>query len=185
MSVDDYEWVDGAVPGGREVAQVMVETIHEKGWSTAWGDCQGMRICPRVRVWLDGYVDYDYHQAFLLRVWTTSEPDTDGHTVEVTDHLAVYQRHGLNPQTLEANLDVEWRQDPRLFFDSTHEWRFKGLRWWVDWVEGIQMADWDDAVARRPARPKTPGPAERDRETAKRLGMAAALPYLRDLPQKE
>jgi hypothetical protein len=75
-----------------------------------------------VRVWLDGYQDRDYEEAYLLRVWT----DTAG--VTVTDHLAILTN-------VDGSDSVEWRQDPRLFFDAGGDWLYSGLRWWVDWLE--------------------------------------------------
>lgn len=130
------EWMEGAVPGGLEIAEVMLEVLDEKGWGATWMDCDGLRICPRVRVWLDGYQDLDFEQAFLLRVWTDSDPDPEtGRTLTLTDHLAVYRRH-----VGTEHVDVEWRQNPRLFFDADGEWGIDGLHWWVDVIEEMRRS---------------------------------------------
>lgn len=168
-----YDWVDDAVPSGTEIARVLLGVLRSRGWAQTWGDCTGLRICPRVRVWLDGYKDLDFEQAFLLRVWTDHAKD-EAH-VTVTDHLAVYARVG-------GKLDVEWRQDPRLFFDEDEDWSVGGDHWFASWLAR------DRDSLRRYEERSSPTPAsiaahnrrirERDRQIALNLGLGPSLPYL-------
>jgi hypothetical protein len=183
------DWMDGAVPGGVEIAHVMLEIQREHGWAKMWANYEGLHICPRVRVWLDGYQDHDYEQVFLLRVWTESEPVLDPgpdyyghtnvmHTVTLTDHLAVYQHHD--------GVDVEWRNDPRLFFDADSEWSYEGLRWWVDWTESSARSRREAEERDHPLPEETLrslakhnfSVSQHDRDLAIRLGLKRALPYL-------
>lgn len=168
-------WEDQAVPGGREIAEVMLEIRGARGWQDMWSDCDGLRICPRVRVWLDGYQDHDYEEVFLLRVWTDSEVYEDWRTLTLTDHLAVFSR--------SDGVDVEWRNDPRLFFDAGIEWGYDGLRWWVDWAQAVTEARNAAFEADRPM-PQSVldhnrAVSERDRTQALKMGLAGALPYLK------
>jgi hypothetical protein len=117
----------------------MLERIAAVGWQKAWwssGD--GMDICsrysrtadglwvqcPGTYVFLSGYQDLDFHQAFLLTVCTQTD---DGTTV---DYLSVYQKHAGT-----ENLDVEWAQLAHPFFEGPGL-RVKALHWWVDLVDG-------------------------------------------------
>ena len=184
------DWMDGAVPGGIEIAEVMLEIRHEHGWAKTWGNCEGLHICPRVSVWLDGYQDHDYEEVFLLRVWTESEPVLDPgpdyygrtnvmHTVTLTDHLAV--------STHPGGVDVEWRNDPRLFFDADSEWNYEGLRWWVDWTENTIRSRSEAEEHDHPMKPEVRAHlkehnfsvSQHDRDLAVRLGLSSALPYLK------
>jgi hypothetical protein len=172
-------WMDDAVPGGIEIAHVMLEIRQTFGWTKMWANYDGLRICPRVRVWLDGYQDLDYHEAFLLRVWTNYGDDADH--VTTADHLAVYSRHGKPT--------VAWREQPRLFFDGDSEWLFDGIRWWVDWTQTeaeyrdpettIQLSQ--ERLDRIAEHNRTV--TQRDRDSAVRLGLGPALPYLRNVTE--
>jgi len=130
------EWVDDPAPSGLEIAHVMIERIAAVGWQTAWASCDGMDICkrysrsddglyvqrPGTYVFLSGYQDLDYEQAFLLTVCTQTDEET------WVDYLSVYQRHaGI------GNLDVEWAQKSHRFFDRGNH-RVEALHWWVDLV---------------------------------------------------
>lgn len=169
-------WMDDAVPGGIEIASVVLEILAEEGWSKTWEDCQGLRICPRVRVWLDGYQDLDYMQSFLLRVWTKSENTKDGRSVTLTDHLAIVS--GLP----NGKSDVAWRQEPRLFFDTDARWSAEGLHWWVDWTEGVIEEGCSNPdlspELREMTRKHNDSAGERDRQLARELGLSSALPYI-------
>lgn len=178
MTTDEHgnEWMDDAVPGGLEIADVMLEIITNEGWAKAWEDCDGLRICPRVRVWLDGYQDLDYTQSFLLRVWTDSDKTKDGRFVTMTDHLAILS--GLP----NGKTDVTWRQKPRLFFDADHEWTANGLHWWVDWTESV-IEEGCSASDMRPElremiEKHNRETRERHRQLARELGLASTLPYI-------
>lgn len=176
------EWMDQAVPSGQEIAVVMLEIEHAKGWDQMWSDYAGLRICPRVRVWLDGYADYDYERAFLLKVWTNSEPyDDEGRTLTLTDHLAVYQRHAGT-----GGVSVEWRNDTRLFFDVTGEWTAKGLHWWVDWITAVQSLEREprklSPAFEADLRQYNYSISKKDRDIARAMGMQGAMPYLLDRP---
>lgn len=130
------EWTDG-VPSGLTIAEVVIERIHEQGWQKAWSSCDGLDICPRwtrldtgmwverpgTYVFLAGYQDLDYEQAYLLTVATQTDEDT------FVDYLAVYQAHAGT-----RNLDVEWAQRPHAIFDATIPMR-EVLHWWVDTAE--------------------------------------------------
>lgn len=163
------EWDDDAVPSGIEIAHVMLEIRRDHGWSEMWSDYAGLRICPRVRVWLDGYQDLDYHESFLLRVYTDTK--RDGLHVTTADHLAVYVRH--------TDPFVTWRQQPRLFFDAGFEWLFDGIRWWVDHTQAeaeYQPTDSglsDEHLAAIAAH--NAATRQRDRDNARQLGIV--LPY--------
>lgn len=167
-------WIDDAVPSGMEIAEVMLEIIRHEGWDRTWDDCQGLQICPRVRVWLDGYMDWDYKRVFLLRIWTNSETNDEGRFLTLTDHLAVYDNVGGG----RRRLDVEWRQDPRLFFDADREWGFTGYRWWISWIEAVVEAN----EGKQDAPPTSVIEhsrqiVERDQELARAMGLC--LPYLK------
>jgi hypothetical protein len=180
MTEDEWgnEWMDDAVPSGTEIAQVMLEIREEFGWQKMWSDCNGLRICPRVRVWLDAYQDRDYEEAFLLRVWTTTEDVERKLRVEVADHLAIYTN-------VSGSDSVEWRQEPRLFFDTDAEWGYKGMRWWVDWLETesesrAELVKWTPEERQRLS-VSNEAIRQRHRENARLLGVN--LPYFATEPK--
>jgi hypothetical protein len=144
------EWVDDPVPGGIEIATVMIERIQRVGWQKAWSSCDGMDICrrwtdhgspgnyyemPGTYVFLAGYQDLDYEQAYLLTVCTQTDEET------WVDYLAVYQRHAGT-----QHLDVEWAQRRHLFFDQVDS-HVDALHWWVDLVEVQRKRAYEIALA--------------------------------------
>lgn len=169
---DEHEWVDDAVPGGIEIAHVVLEHLHDHGWAKTWEDCNGFRVCPRVRVWLDAYSDWDYEQVFLFRVWTQYPNDHDPERVEVTDHLAVFLAHAYGPNSRPL---VEWRQEPKLFFEAGGEWGFDGMRWWVDWCQGIHEPSAEDLERQAQYEEHNDSIRNRDRQRAIALGLGPAL----------
>lgn len=133
--MNEYQWGDD-VPSGMEIAVTMIERIREVGWQKAWSSCDGMDIArrwtdegtpgrfhemPGTYVFLAGYQDLDYEQAYLLTVCTQTDTET------WVDYLAVYQAHAGT-----GNLDVEWAQRRHRFFDVGSCPRRDVLHWWVD-----------------------------------------------------
>jgi len=122
-----------------EIADVMLERIKRLGWQKAWwSSADGMDICsrysdsgnglyvqrPGTYIFLHGYMDLDYQQAFLLTVCTQTDEET------WVDYLSVFQG-------VRGKLDVEWAQRPHRFFepaDHLHE----AQHWWVDLVHRLR-----------------------------------------------
>ncbi len=181
MTVDKWgnDWMDDAVPGAQEIADVMLEIRKEHGWTKMWSDSQGLDICPRVTVWLDGYSDHDYMEGFLLKVWTNHGDGDD--QVTVTDHLFIFTGLYGGPDKA-TEMAVEWRQEPRLFFDADNHWLTEGLIWWAKrmefWMESQQEVGHNPSVSLSAHNAIV---TQRDRDRAVKLGLAKALPYLAKL----
>jgi hypothetical protein len=129
------------VPSGLEIAHVVRDRIRDLGWQKAWwSTADGMDICsrytrnaeglhveaPGTYVFITGYQDLDFDQAFLLAVCTQSDETT------WVDYLSVYIG-GASRQTL----DVQWAQKRHLFHERSDQ-RNEALHWWVDLVDEIR-----------------------------------------------
>jgi hypothetical protein len=71
--------------------------------------------------WCTTFLDYDFEWSALLRICTTA--DVEKH-IEIVDMLAVIE--------IEGKLNVEWWNNPRLFFDQTSHWMEDARMWFVD-----------------------------------------------------
>lgn len=143
-----------------------------------------LRLDDTTRVWCAIYMDMDYEQAFLFRTYSTTKAAPDGRTLELVDHLAVWDHHG-GPADGERKLDVEWFNDPRLFFETTSEWIAAASHYFIDWVVGLRDAkakSWnrDNPESAAMTEKHNTKVEEADRARARALGLN--LPYL-DIPE--
>lgn len=157
------------------IGTAVLDSIRGQGWTATWSDCNGFKVVsvdPRIRVWLDGYIDRDYEEVFLLRVWTDiAGADT---FVTITDHLAVFDTG--------EGITAAWRDKARLFYEADREWGHEGLRWWVNWIMERDLARHYSAVEgltpeqRAFYEAHTREIIQDDRDSARAIGVS--LPYL-------
>lgn len=158
-------------PSGTDLARWCVETHNADEFHKS---ADPLEFDSRTRVWCALYMDMDYEQGFLFRVYSESDPAPDGRTVETVDHLAVLSR-GYDQN------DVEWHGEPRLFFDTSNEWVEDACRWFIGWlfdIRNTRSAQWaqenpDTAAWTAKHNRKI---EDADRERARALGIH--LPYL-------
>jgi len=118
-----------AVLSGTQLAHQWLDGGREPEWRASDGSA----------VYRFAVIDFDYLMGYLLRV---TAPKTG-----VVDLLAVFVRHGRHPDR-GWDLDAEWHQVPRRFFDGDPEWLADGHHWFVDWTFG-RAEDYGERMRQR------------------------------------
>lgn len=110
--------------------EVVVSDTHDlvREWLSIVGpegknpDCQSTPVREDTSIWSDIYVDLDYQSAWLLEV-QTHKPTPSGKRISVVDYLYVFRSSG--------DLEVEWLNDPRLFFDRDSDYHADVYAWFI------------------------------------------------------